>query len=578
VPPNYAGGRSQSFLVSNGSNGSASDTQDYAGSPPLNGGPHVFATSHPPEGSAYFNGGYVNGQLHSSQLAAPTNPALRGYFHSETQGHANAALAHPGDQNQSSQAGPDERSSTDLSAHQPNGLAYNGDGSSQNGQVGLGQDYSGDGSVFPYSDNTISRVPSNNVMNGNGFYFKTDASVMSQAGQWGGVGGGFTPGQLTLPSVSLHPSYYPLPSQQFAQRPADNKATNQRLQSPLSERGASPELVDINTVPAIKMPTISQGPYPMPFGNVDNHSISAAAMSALHPASGQLHSAPPHMQRFHSAPGVPTVSHTWNHPEPFKASTPGFERPFMRRHGSDWAPDHTAPTVPQREASEADAESKASTPGTAKVDPPQWPQAYSGPNAVRPAPYRFASSGSTASTASSLVNVSSAQSTLPPLSIFPSQNGVAQPNYQGYQQSWVTPAFNNKDQQIVTPNVLSRPMFGSHDNSDDGQVSLSASPEKIPVGRDRQASGVSVLGAGLAGVTFGDREGSIEEETKSWVGSDPASFDGEEDDSDDDGDDDSDDEDFVLNKASVKRKGSTGKRGRGGGVPRTGSVKRRVLT
>jgi hypothetical protein len=158
---------------------------------------------------------------------------------------------------------------------------------------------------------------------------------------------------------------------------------------------------------------------------------------------------------------------------------------------------------------------------------------------------------------------------------------MSQPSYHGYPNSspWVNPTF--KDAQIVTPNILSRPVFtasGQADDNDEAQISLSATPQKMPLARDRQASGVSVLGASLAGVTFGDREGSIEEEGKVWTPSDSGSIDGEEDDSDDDGDDDSDDEDFVLNKASVKRKGSTGKRGRAPtGVARSGSIKRRIL-
>lgn len=573
------GGRPQSFLVSGAGHASGSETPDYDGTPPLTGPPHGFAASHPSEGSAYFGGGYVNGQLHSSQLAALTNSGLRPYFHpghAEAQGQHGSAL---GDPNNGGEGPQGDHSPSEL--HHQSNIPYNGDNSSQSHSSIGAQDYSADQSVFSYQDNAIPRV-ANGLMNpGNGFYFKTDvSSIMPQTQPWGGVGGGFAPGQLTLPGAAVHSPYY-----QVAQngQKVDNKLGN-RLQSPLSERAASPDLVDINNAQTMKMPTIHHPPYPMPFTNMDNNlnsSLSAAAMSALHPSSGQLHSAPPHMQRFHSAPGVPTMNNQhWTQPEPFKPSTPGFEsRPhLMRRHASDWAPEHAGLL---RANSEAEAESKEGTPAPTN----QWHTAYAGGPGTRPVPYRFSSSTSNGSNASPLLNVSTPQS-LPPLSIFPNPSGInnaMMPGGFGYPPNSVNPWLHNslKDQQVVTP-VLGRPMFGTPQQADEmeePQITLNSGP-KLPIARDRQTSGVSVIGAGLGSVTFGDREGSAEVDRK-WTPSDTASVDGNDDgDSEDDEDveDDDSDDDFVLGKTPIKRKTSNGKRARGGMASRGTAPKRRVLT
>lgn len=606
VPPRASS--QHPFLVSGGGPGSVSGSEapEYSVSPSVTGPPHSFAASHPPEGAAFaFAGGFVNNQqFHNAQLA-PAPAGIRYYHpgHPEAQPHGGPpSLSHPGAGPESAHQGqaPQGDRAEFQQQQQVNGVPYPGDGS--NG--GPVPDY-GEQSVFAYQDNSIPRLPNGAVMNGpGGFYFKNEPGVRQfqpdpnhvlaaqAAASWGGVGGGFAPGQLALPAMPLQPSYhnYNLQmhsggQQKLGQRPL--------CASPLSERAASPDLVDINTVPAIKYQQPHGHTFPMPFSAVDPHGHlqSPMAMSTLSSGQAQLHSAPPHMQRFHSAPGVPTLNGGWNQTETLKSMPqPGFEnRNPLRRasagvQGEEWTLEDN---MLSRDASDGEGDS-ASAKEVNNTNPQVKVEGWATPTGgytmpVRPGPLRFPSSASTTSTASSLMNVTATPQSLPPIAVFPQANGMQ--HHPGYPyQTPPPPGWNQpgmKEQTLVTPHMLGRPVFIQHHQADDDnehQITLS-SPPKVPMPRDRQASGVSVVGLGIANVTFVDREGSIEDESKGWTPSESGSLGEDELESDDEANDDDSDDDFVLG-AKPKRKSSTGKRSRGtmsGRAPTRGMPKRRVL-
>ncbi|WOO78364.1 Zinc finger protein [Vanrija pseudolonga] len=590
----------QPFL-NGGSSGQAAGgpTPQYATPNSVNGPPHAFAASHPPEGAAYsYAGGFVNGQLHSSQLA-PSGP-LRPYFHdpadTQTGGQPGGGQAFSNGGSESSpagnQAGQGDRSAESQQQQQqqqqqqpPNG-AFGYDHAAQNGGQfnGPGNGYSNDQSVFAYQDNSLSRL-----QNGNMMYFKQEPHAMHRfptdpnhmpvmpQGPWGGVGGGFAPGQLALPPMPL--GYYP-GSQQINAIKTEHKLTEQQrlIQSPLSERAASPELVELTSVPTIKFQPPAPPPnYPMAFSAVEHSHLGSQMPGAgiQHFPGGhpQLHNPPPQMQRFHSAPAVPTLSQQWEGLDGLRAPSGAYADPRLQRRVSE------ASEAAKSPASEADADTEANQNKAAAVAKDQqvkaeWNQhpAYPSVAGARPNQYRYASSTSIASTTSSLINATATPQGLPPISIFPAVHG--QPVYpppMGAPQHWNGPP---KEPQILSP-MLVRPFFahpnGGEDPNAQAEHNITLSTPQL-ASRDRQVSGVSAVGLGIASVTFHDRDGSDGEDDPAWDGSDAGSFEGEEElesdeDDDGDGDDDSDDE-FVLNpKANTKRKSTNIKKGRGGRPP-----------
>jgi len=119
----------------------------------------------------------------------------------------------------------------------------------------------------------------------------------------GGLGGGFSMGQVSLPDGSLQPPIY--------------TSHDRSVSAPMTRdhsHSLSPELVDIHAVPdfSIQAPT---GPaVHVPYSAVDGYynPLTHAPPRLNEPTQdGRLHSAPPHMQRFNSLPSVPTQSSIW---------------------------------------------------------------------------------------------------------------------------------------------------------------------------------------------------------------------------------------------------------------------------
>lgn len=632
------------FLVSGGSvPPSGSDSQEYGTSPSNSGPPHPYAASHPPESAAYSysNGGFVNGMLHSSQLAPnQAGSGLHPYFHPshpEAQGHGPlSSLTHSGGSSdhtqEGNQAGSGNRG-TDLQYPQPAGqMGFNGSLQQNNLGVSNGGSEGGDQSIFSYQDNSLSRMSGNGggPMTNSTFYYKQEASAgmrpfqsdsnMVTSNPWGQVGG-FTHSQLSLPSLSngLQPPYHPQqpqqqqpqPQQQGFQQPQQGQPSQQQpadsvksepkpSHSPVSERANTPEpLVDINAVPKITYP-----PQPMPnyppmasFTGLQHSHMPSPIISGMPGGQPALHAVPPQMQRFHSAPILPTINNNgWHQFEQLKATTPG--APGTQGFGDARMPLRRIPMAgeswqqisPQSQPQGTDAGSHDASDGESASGkgnktpglPPRVPEWNPNFPMVRGAQFRYASTGSTVSTGSSMINATQTPQTLPPMNMFTSASPTSyfSPNAP---QAWTT--VPTKENSGVAPNMLARPGFIPPHMAQQGSQDNQTSPDKLPMGRDRQASGVSSVGFGLANVTFDENDVSGDEDDKPWTPSVVGSPDeGEEElDSEDDdgpGDDDSDD-DFVL-CSKPKRKGSgngSGKRGRGRTLPRPAGTQqqRRVL-
>jgi len=136
----------------------------------------------------------------------------------------------------------------------------------------------------------------------------------------GGLGGGFSLGQVSMPDGGLQPSMY---------------STNDRsVSAPMTRdhsHSRSPDLVDVHAVPdfSIQAPT---GPaIHVPYSAVDGYytPLSHGPPRLNEPTQDvRLHSAPPHMQRFNSLPSVPTqssISHSsFYNPTPLSAASSTF--------------------------------------------------------------------------------------------------------------------------------------------------------------------------------------------------------------------------------------------------------------
>jgi hypothetical protein len=429
--------------------------------------------------------------------------------------------------------------------------------------------------------------------------FQSESGMIPQA-PWGQVGG-FNASQLALPPLSsgLQPSYHQQGGFQQNQQ-VEVKNEPKPSHSPVSERATSPDgLVDVNSIPAIKYPQMPSYPPMATFTGLTNHHMPAPLLANVPGGQPALHAVPPQMQRFHSAPIVPTMNNNgWNF-EQFKATTPGAPgapgfndrgMPVRRMPmaGEQWQ----QPPPPQPQAADdgshdaSDAESasakSAKTPGMAPRVP-DWNPSPSFPTVRSVAQFRYPSTGSAASAASSMMNATQSPQSLP--SMTPFNNNPPTSYFQAHAaQGWTVPG---KDQPFVAPNMLGRqpfmPPHMQHQHSQDSQLSVSS--DKLPMGRDRQASGVSSVGFGLANVTFDEGDGSADEDDKPWtpsaVGS-PEEGEEELDSEDEDGagDDDSDDDYVLGGKPKRKSSGGSGKRGRGRPIPRpAGSQQppRRVL-
>lgn len=582
-----------------------SDSQDYSANSSVSGHPHAFAASHPPEGAAYYGGGFVNGQLHSSQLAAPgggarlffhpTDPAGQGAYpglqHHTPQGDAS---------NPSHQTSPSDRTPGGDLQGNSNGLTYGNDQTAQNGQL-VSPDYTnGTESVFANQE-AVARMNGG----GNGFMFmKHDPHTLRQYGApmpmvgapW--VGGGFAPGQLSIPSqLPLQPSYYPNGQPKME----NGKMPNGRLcQSPLSERAASPDLVDINSVPTIKFQQPPNGYGNMQF-SVDSHGsmVSPLTTASMMPGTqGQLHAVPPHMQRFHSAPGMP-MNHSWSNPDPFKCSTPGFEqRPPQQQppsvqprrsedaNSTQWDENADGQTMSRENSANGndDASSSKDANEPAQQSKVEWGQAPSYPNVSGVVPrgsIRMSSAASTASTTSSLMNVTQTPQGLPPISIFPLGGQAGQFNNLSFPMGhqWQQPL---QKPEAMTPTVIGKPMFGNphmEEQLDEQTITLGSPVQhKDPSQRDRQVSGVSAVGLGIANVTFDESGLDVKEEqwAPSEIGTDGEDeLESEEDDEDNDSDDD------FMPGANGKKRGATttgAKRGRGRSVLGRPALKQRRIS
>ncbi|GMK55937.1 hypothetical protein CspeluHIS016_0209930 [Cutaneotrichosporon spelunceum] len=608
---------SRPFLGSAGSvPPSASDSNDY-GTPPSNlGPPHGYAASHPPESAAYsYSGGFVNGILHSSQLAPSQGAALHPYFHpahTEAQGHGPlSSLCHPGgSSDQGGQASPGER--PDVQYSHPGGQLGFNSAALQQSNLGIATSGSegGDQSIFSYQDSSVPRLSgqAGGAMSNSTFYYKQEApgggmrpfqpepGMIPQA-PWGQVGV-FNPTQLSLPPLNsgLQPSY----QQQQGGFPDQNQETcvvkNEPKQShsPVSDRANTPDgLVDVGSI-KYQQSMPSYPPMATFTGLTHNH-IPAPLLANVPGGQPALHAVPPQMQRFHSAPIVPTINtNGWNSFEQFKATTPGAPSGFndrmpirrMPMAGDAWqippAPQLQAGDEGSHDASDADSASatSAKTPAMAPrvVD---WNPSPSFPTVRGAAQFRYPVAGSATA---SMLNAAQTPQSLPPMGAFNSNPPTSyfQPNAS---QGWTT--LPPKEQPFVAPNMLARQPFMApymqQQGSQDSQLSISS--DKLPMGRDRQASGVSSVGFGLANVTFDEADGSGDEDDKPWTPSAVGSpAEGEEelesDDEDGAGDDDSDDDYVLGGKLKRKAGGGCGKRGRGRTIPRppgSQQPQRRVL-
>ena len=121
----------------------------------------------------------------------------------------------------------------------------------------------------------------------------------------GGLGGGFSLGQVSLPDGSLQPPTY-------GQNDRSVSAPMTRDHS----RDRTPELNDVHAVPDFSIHPPTGPAVHVPYSAVDgyyNPLTQAPPRYTNEPSQdGRLHSAPPHMQRFNSLPSVPTLSNNWN--------------------------------------------------------------------------------------------------------------------------------------------------------------------------------------------------------------------------------------------------------------------------
>lgn len=530
---------------------------------------------------------FLNGQLHSSQFTGPGGPA-RLYFHPTDPSGPGAypsMVPHnlPGDgSSQSHQTTPSDRNHSAEVQSGHNGLGYGSDQITQNGQP-VGSDYSnGADSMFTSHEATVR------MNGGSSFVFlKQDPHMLRHYGTpmpmvgapW--VGGGFAPGQLAMPSQMPLPSSYH-PNGQV--RMESGKPANDRLcQSPLSERGASPELVDINAVPTIKFQPSHHGYSNMPF-SVDPHGsmISPVTAASMSVPGGQLHAVPPHMQRFHSAPGM-AINHSWSQPDPFKCSTPGFEQrmqpqpqqplgPPQRSEeasSAQWA-DSADGQLMSRETSangNDDSSPNKDVNDCAQQSKVEWGQSSSFSNAPGVVPrgaVRMSSTASTASTTSSLMNVTQTPQGLPPMSFSPFGGQQGQLGNLSFPvgHQWQQPSSR---QDVMAPGVVGKPMVcNPHmgEPLDEHSITLGSPVQSDDVQRDRQLSGVSAVGLGIANVTF--NEGGLDVKEEQWTPSEIGTEGGDGLESDESDADRDSDEDFLPGNS--KKRGATmngSKRGRG---------------
>lgn len=157
-------------------------------------------------------------------------------------------------------------------------------------------------------------------------------------GRTGGVGGGFSSSQVSIPSGHLNPSYLHIPIGQSNERSASMSTASVQA----TPEDGSPDLVDITSLPSFAfyapVGEVMQGP----FSAIEQSTLEPLVPHDHHvPSSGQshyqlqrLHSAPPYLQRFHSFPNIGNPP-----PVPFHsasasvaASNSSLEMPTPARH------------------------------------------------------------------------------------------------------------------------------------------------------------------------------------------------------------------------------------------------------
>ncbi|OXC67545.1 hypothetical protein AYX13_03836 [Cryptococcus neoformans] len=308
-----------------------SNAERYAASPSDAGAPHGFAAPHPSEGAAYsFHGGFPERVLggHSSAqqpIIFQGSGGIRPHFQQSPLPPGSLNLTPISTSGPHFAGGYGTQTPTSPAHHDRNKHGISPASSIATNTFGSGQ-YASPLSAYPHA----SSYPLTRITSDSGIMWHKPLSAPGEpryeASQWSGgnVGAGFHTSQLSVPQTPTHlsPSYpYHLPMQQ---RSATNPLPKTRqLYSP-SCNGSDDErdeplvsLSDAHPTFAIHPP---QGIVSVPISSVEGSNISHISSHdgqiLFAPfQNGQLHSAPPAIQRFNSMPAVPTMSSWGQNPQ-----------------------------------------------------------------------------------------------------------------------------------------------------------------------------------------------------------------------------------------------------------------------
>ncbi|WRT68657.1 uncharacterized protein IL334_005636 [Kwoniella shivajii] len=591
--------------------------------------PHGFATLHPSEGTAFiFNGGYTGsifgGNTGQSPytVSGPPGSFRQPSYYQSPQAPGSVSLtpvsssgSHFGDSVHQSQTpstpatGGFEVDIKQQQAQSGASSAYSGfshSASSNTQGYGQGQYQS---SIYGYPQSTnhpLSRFSSE----GGGMIFsdKSTSSVNGSqrsisnpvdvprfqhymAGPYGHVGGGFYPGQLSLPPNyhnHLTPSYYHPINMSIQSR----SSSDVKPHLPQSPDGSTDNDDDDGDEPLVALheapPTFALHPpnggsftnmpfsASMPFSAVENTHFGqlpgahSQILENTHQNIGRLHSAPPTMQRFNSLPMVPTIS-TWGQASAFNAPHAG------RSKSADEEWEDIADEMLSREASVTDDTQAVSV--TVEQQTPVGGQEghHWGPPIVYPVLPRdnlknpFSSAASSSSTSSTLVGSSAqpvlAPNQLPPISVFTNNHhpmALTPINPNGFYPTPITPANGWMYDSLKSRAVLYSPApVGQHHDDQDQENDTSqditlTTPPKWAEQPRKDGRTVSAVGLGIANVHFEDRQSDIITDKE-----DQEFREGEEEISDKDTIGNGSDDEFVLGRKPNKAKRGTGGRGRG---------------
>ncbi|KAK4685921.1 hypothetical protein P7C73_g4219, partial [Tremellales sp. Uapishka_1] len=428
------------------------------------GPPHAVAASYPPEGAAHaFGGGYSG---HFVGYGAVGGGLPRQAYHHPAQGHGElpspavqtpiSAITHSthGDLAQSlhSPASPGSRTQH-LGSHHTSENPYAFTPQGYHHYVGHSNYPAGYPTYSAAQDHSGPRFPPTSGMM---FYNnKESMSGRSLSGPhdmrptpaalapWGGVGGGFSAGQLALPAaphMHLQPSYhsYSMTAEGHTKALSPDK-------SPRAPRSLPPDSGDIEDDMSPEPPLVALSEVPSfefhsSSGNGNHTGPQLSTPYSAHPFSqqltvppqlgipraGQPQSAPPHLQRHHSMPN-PGAGWTDNGVYPAPSSYDDAHLGSTKREDEEWQDIQTEMLSQEgSDAMEVDMTEKPKTsqPLATPVHS-HHPEHHWDPN--QPTPYhphfdqhgRLASSASTISSTSTLV----ASNTLPPISVFSQGNG-----------------------------------------------------------------------------------------------------------------------------------------------------------